>query len=283
LSDPSTYVATYPRGLYSALLRVRPAQLCDLMKRVLCVRRMQVQTTTGHQFWIDPVSILGLHLLRDGAHEEQMTRLVQLLLRPSDVFIDIGANEGYFSVLAASQVPDGAVHSIEPQARLQEILKQNCELNGSNVMLLHQTAISNRDGHMNLYLRPSTNTGASSIFRHWKLGSRVEQVVCTTLDSFFDEHSIPKARLIKVDCEGAESLVVEGAKNVLAEHRVEFIAMEYHHTICGVETCRRAHQQMIDAGYILTTVSGQCIYHLPSFEKCLQPLGEMITGSGWPG
>src|ERR1700722_6804635 len=170
-SQPSVF----PLALYSALLRVRPAQLCDLTKRVLCVQRKCVETRTGHRFWIDPVSILGIHLLRDRTHEARMTTLVQLLLGPSDVFIDIGANEGYFSVIASSQVPNGAVHCIEPQSRLLGILHKNFELNGSNV-ILHETAISDQDGRLDLFLRPSTNTGASSMFRHWRLGSRAERV-----------------------------------------------------------------------------------------------------------
>jgi len=265
---------------YTTLLGVRPAQLSDLMKRALRVRRKSVESSTGHKFWVDPVSILGLHLMRDGTHEPQMTRLLQLLLRPADVFVDVGANEGYFSVIAASLVQEGAVHSIEPQSRLQGFLRKNLELNGSKT-IVHETAISNRDGHLDLFLRPSTNTGASSMFRHWRLGSRVERVKCTTLDTFFRENSITRARLIKIDCEGAESFVMEGAREVLAERRVEFVAMEYHPSICGAIRCRETHMQMVNAGYVLSTVSGQCIYHLPDQAECLRPLGELRVGASW--
>ena len=74
---------------YSALLRVRPAQLGDLLKQIIGIRRRWVHAKTGHRFRIDPFSILGSELLRNGTYEEQMTRLVESLLRPSYVFIDI--------------------------------------------------------------------------------------------------------------------------------------------------------------------------------------------------
>jgi FkbM family methyltransferase len=277
----SSQPAALPLAFYSALLRVRPAQVGDIVKRLLWVHRMAVTSLTGHRFCLDPVSVFGLNLLRNGIYEAQMTKLVQLVLGPSDVFIDIGANEGYFSVIASSQLSNGAVHCIEPQSRLLGILRKNFELNGSRV-ILHETAISDQDGHLDLFLRPSTNTGASSMFRHWRLGSRVERVACTTLDSFFQKNSIAKARLIKIDCEGAEALVVEGAKGILTEHRVEFIAMEYHPSICGVSRCRDAHTCLMKAGYMLTTVSGQCVYHLPGLEEKLRPLGELRTHANWP-
>src|ERR1043166_4405466 len=189
--------------LHSALMRVRPAQLSDLLKTTLRIRRSIVESKTGQLFWVDPVSILGMHLRNARVHEPQMTQLLLTLLRPSDAFIDIGGNEGYFSVIAASQVRGGAVHCIEPQGRLQGVLQKNFELNGVKVAL-HQTAISGHDGELELFLRPSTNTGASSMFRHWKLGSRAERVPSVTLDSFFSRHSIGKVRLLKIDCEGAE-------------------------------------------------------------------------------
>ncbi len=270
----------YPLACYSTLLRVRPAQLGDLVKRVMLIRRRHVQTSSGHHFWVDPVSVFGLHVMENGVHERHMTRLVQLLLRPSDVFIDIGGNEGYFSVVAASLIGDGAVHCIEPQSRLQAILRKNFELNGSKV-LAYQTAMSNENGYVDLFLRPSTNTGASSLFRHWKLGSRTERVLCTTLDSFFLANSISRARLIKVDCEGAEAVVIEGGRRILVEQRIDFIALEYHPSICGIEKCLETHARITSAGYVLTAVAGLCVYHVPSQGHDLGSLGKVSDKPDW--
>jgi predicted methyltransferase len=72
---------------------------------------------------VDPVWVFGIALLRDGIYEPQMTKLLYTLLRPSDTFLDVGGNEGYFSVIASTLVPDGAVHCIEPQERLHPVLR----------------------------------------------------------------------------------------------------------------------------------------------------------------
>jgi FkbM family methyltransferase len=249
-------------------MRIRPAQVGDVLKRMLHVRRTIMTSRTGHRFSVDPVSVLGMHLSTAGVHEPTLTRLVLTLLRPSDVFVDIGGNEGYFSVIAAACVGPGAVHCIEPQSRLREHLKRNFELNGAEVTL-HELAIADRDGSVDLFLRPSTNTGASSLFRHWKVGSRAERVPCMTLDSFFDRCAIERARLIKIDCEGAEPLIVKGGERIWAAHRVEFVAMEYHTAISGAAECRQAHLRLLRAGYVLTRVSGHRIYHLPSLRDGL--------------
>ena len=266
--------------LHSTLMRVRPAQLASALKLALRIRRTVMVSDAGFRFWTDPVSVFGMHLARSGTYEPQMTRLLRALLRPSDVFLDIGGNEGYFSVVAASLVKAGNVHCIEPQSRLHEILQRNFALNGSAVAL-HQCALSNRDGHVELYLRPSTNTGASSVYRHWSLGFTAERVPAERLDSFFDRHSIATARLIKIDCEGAEGLVIDGASQVLADHRAEFIAMEYHTAISGPDICHETHRRITSAGYVLTRVAGQCVYHLPSHESSLRSLGELTVNASF--
>jgi FkbM family methyltransferase len=178
-------VTTKVNWLHSTLMRVRPAQLGAALKRVLRIRRTVVASDAGHQFWADPVSVFGRRLAETGTYEPRMTTLLQAVLRPADVFVDIGGNEGYFSVVAAALVGAGGVYCVEPQSRLKEIIKKNFELNGSDVVL-SQCALSNHNGHVDLYLRPSTNTGASSVFRHWKVGSSAERVATATLDSFFE-------------------------------------------------------------------------------------------------
>jgi FkbM family methyltransferase len=262
-------------------MRVRPAQLADVLKWTLGVRRTVVRSATGHQFFADPVSNLGMHLASSGEYEPDMTRLLVAVLRPSDTFVDIGGNEGYFSVIGASLVPHGVVHCFEPQSRLFQLLQTNFDLNRAKV-IIHQVAVSNKNGHVDLFLRPSTNTGASSMFRHWKVGSRAERVRCVTLDSFFREHKLRQARLMKIDCEGAEPLIVDGARDVLRNRCVEFIAMEYHYSISGTERCLAAHRQIIEAGYVLTIASGHCIYHLPGNEGTLRPLGELTLNGALP-
>jgi len=246
----------------------------EVLKTCLHIRRRSVLTRTGHTFYVDPVSVFGISLMRYGIHETQMTKLLYALLRPSDTFLDVGGNEGYFSVIASTLVPDGAVHCIEPQQRLHSVLRKHFELNGSTMAVAHRTALSDRDGSADLFVRPSTNTGASSMFRYWKVGTATETVPCTTLDAFFDRNHLDRVRLMKVDCEGAESLVVAGGRNVLKRGRIDFIAMEYHPSICGTSLCTATHSALTDAGYHLSKIDGLFVYHLSGIES----LGDPLTG-----
>jgi len=243
------------------LMRVRPAQLCEVLKACLRISRIECTASTNCRYWIDPVSIFGVALARSGIHEEALTRLLQGLLREGDRFVDIGANEGYFSILAGTLVGHGRVYAIEPQSRLQQVLRKNVELNGLRNVQLEQLAITDAEGQVNLLLRPSTNTGASSLIRHWKLGGARERVSATTLDRFFSDRGLERVRLLKVDCEGAESFVFREANGVLGKQSIDYIALEYHPTIIGAEGCRRIHDAIVRHGYRLAKPNGLSVYH----------------------
>src|SRR5437763_397758 len=84
--------------LFSALLRIRPAQLGDFVKRILRIRRRYIATSWGGLFWVDPVSVFGQDLLNQQIYEPNLTQIVHGLLSEGQTFIDVGANEGYYSI-----------------------------------------------------------------------------------------------------------------------------------------------------------------------------------------
>jgi FkbM family methyltransferase len=258
---------------WKMLLRIRPAQLGDWIKQALRVRRMEAADRSGHRFWIDPCSNFGLHLLEEGVYEQNLTRITVGLIRDGDVYVDVGANEGYFSVLAASRGPSVRVLAIEPQSRLQAVIRRNLELNGCKNVQLVRSALSDSAGTVDLYLRPSGNTGASSLFPHWRLGRIHEAVTCDTLDAVLGRHAFGDIRLVKIDCEGAEHLVIRGASSMLAERRAAFVALEYHRSILGAAECRATDQKMREAGYLLSFCLGVGVYHLPGRERDLFGIG----------
>src|SRR5258708_5878695 len=117
--------------LFGPLLRkTRPAALATHLKRLLGIKRTVVRTARG-SFFVDPVSHLGEFLIREGEYEPDMTATLRRHLQPGSVFADVGANEGYFSVLGGQIVgPAGRVIAIEPQARLRAVVEENIRLNG---------------------------------------------------------------------------------------------------------------------------------------------------------
>jgi FkbM family methyltransferase len=210
-----------------------------------------------------------------------LTKVVGTLLRPGDVFVDVGGNEGYFSILAGSKVKDGLVFCIEPQRRLLSVIERNIKLNSVSSVSIHNIAFADRKGFAELFLRPSTNTGASSFFKHWKLGGTSQRVETITLNEFVAGKSLKRIRLIKIDCEGAEGLVIKGAGNCLQKHLFDFLVVDYHSQIKSTSACDEVHEQIQNAGYQLAKFGGINIYHLPRTMQDLENLGKCRIANSW--
>lgn len=265
--------------LYRNLRKTRPAQLAVILKWMLRIKRRVIQTSTGHRFWVDPVSHFGGEILETGIYEPILTRLLYTLLRPGDVFVDVGANEGYFSVLASALVGhDGRVFSVEPQSRLIPVIRENLHLlhedrGIDNVMLLHE-AFAGHEGDTILYLTPSINSGGTSFHKHWRFGAGEEKVHTRTLDDFFRSNSLDRVRLIKLDCEGAELSIINGAYNILARQKVDFVSVDFHPGIADKDAPVKIDQHLRKNGYCLSQAgTGIWVYHLPGLDENLRPLG----------
>ena len=151
-------------------------------------------------------------------------------LKPGDTVIDIGANIGAFTVLAASRVgASGKVLAFEPEVATFKCLLKNIQLNQlTNVTAINQ-AIDKTEGLAEL--RVGHKSAFSNI--HGSLGHMksitTQTVETTTLVKVFETFKIAKVNLLKVDCEGSEYDLFETLPPFIAA-RIEQIAMEVHHT-----------------------------------------------------
>jgi hypothetical protein len=147
------------RQIQALIRTIRPAALASFVSRVTGLsKRRNVQTTEG-AFWVDPVSDFGW-TLANGGYESEMKAVLERYLQPGCTFIDLGANEGYFSVVASRLVgPRGKVISVEPQSRLQNIIRTNLDLNKCANVRVVKAALSAQSGTVTLELAPDINTG----------------------------------------------------------------------------------------------------------------------------
>jgi FkbM family methyltransferase len=156
-------------------------------------------------------------------HLEHMARQYfahTLNFRPGDVVIDCGANVGELGVwLSGSGVRYVAV---EPESREAACIAKN--LAGTEPIVF-QGALWRADGHINLHSHP--DTGDSSTLEA-RPGGTVCEVPAITLTSLLDRLDIAGARLLKLEAEGAEPEVLDGAQAVL--HLIEYVAVD-----CGYE------------------------------------------------
>jgi len=121
------------------------------------------------------------------------------MIKPGDVVFDCGANEGYTTVLFAKWVGEsGKVLAFEPNQKNTEIIKKNVELNNLNNVIIVRRALSNEKGKI-------VNFGAEMV------GREGEEVETDVLDSYLSY----KPNFIKVDVEGYELPLIQGASKIL--------------------------------------------------------------------
>jgi len=173
-----------------------------MLAAVAGLSKRRLVTTPMGTFFINPISNFGAAILR-GEYEPQMVRVLSRYLSPGGVFIDIGANEGYFSVLASRLVGrKGTVVAIEPQSRLQSVIRTTLEANDCYNVRLFKCAVADRTGKMRLSLAPNSNSGSSSFFRSTKYILPTEEVQAFCLVDLFERIGVDCCDLIKVDIEG---------------------------------------------------------------------------------
>jgi FkbM family methyltransferase len=239
-------------------MRVRPAPLAVWFKRVLRVRRQSLVTNEG-TFWVDPASFTGQELASHGIYDPATLGVLKSLLSPGDTFVDIGANEGYFSVIAARLVgPQGRVIAVEPQTRLSPVLQRNFELNGCTQATLIKAVISDQVGTAELFLTPDVNSGASGLTAHTRYALETQPVATTTLAALFRSCGISGRTIVKMDVEGAEHEAILGSPRIFQEGRIDALVLEHHGSmIAGRGLDPEAVPQFLaGCGYSTTSPAG---------------------------
>ena len=144
-------------------------------------------------------------------------------LKESDTFIDVGANHGNYTLIASGIVGSKTI-SIEPVETTFKRLKMNIELNKLNNVVLKQVGISNNNGN----LRISNDRGELNRILKDNDHSNNEAISVTTLDDLLIEEK--NISMIKIDVEGYEKQVLEGAFNILKCKNLNVLQIELNNS-----------------------------------------------------
>jgi FkbM family methyltransferase len=208
--------------------KIRPMSLGALVANTLSPeRRTMVETNAGLRLFVDPLNQLGQSIVANGNYETDTEQTLLTYLMPGDAFLDVGANEGYFTAFAGKIVgPSGYVAAVEPQSRLAEIIQINAALNNSPTRLF-QGALGGNAGESHvMFNSPVLNTGSSSLVHRTRLTRRQETI------TFIDPQTLWNGResfaLAKVDVEGFEGEVIENLLPMMQAGRIRALTLDYH-------------------------------------------------------
>jgi FkbM family methyltransferase len=182
-------------------------------------------------------SLLGWTIFERGSWEPKQTALVLEYLHPGAVVLDVGANTGYYVLLAASAVgANGHVHAFEIQQRMVEILHRNVVRNGlQQVVSVVGAGCFSAEGTATI--EPRGDPGSARI-AFAVTGGRVP---VTTIDRYAAAEAISRVDLILIDAEGADFEILKGAPAVLARFRPVVMAEVNHlEAFGGTEEAMRA-------------------------------------------
>ena len=132
-------------------------------------------------------------------------------LSAGQVFVDIGANIGVFTVPVARQVgPAGTVIAIEPVPAIADYLRRNIALNGLTNVRVNQCAAFKQDVEaLPFYQAPADHFGMGALAAQFH--AEPIHVPARTLDHILADEEVAKVDLIKIDVEGFEAAVFQGA------------------------------------------------------------------------
>jgi FkbM family methyltransferase len=179
-------------------------------------------------------AVAGDVLLRDllltGSFEPLHTEIIKKFLPVGGVFIDVGANVGYFSIIGANAVgPNGRVYAFEPMEEICRILSTNLSLNGLSNVEVKNLACFSSAGEM--VMERDEDSGKSHLSPVKVENAKV--VTLTTLDDFARDACLKRIDFIKVDAEGSDFEVLKGARWTIEKFRPAILVELDHLSLFG--------------------------------------------------
>lgn len=211
--------------------------------------------------------------------ESNGERLVQRIVlqhcaKPFTVF-DVGANAGAWSasLLRAAEGTDGQVHAFEPASATFARLSQNLSSAAGRARLLQQ-ALSSQKGTAQFFIA-GEGLGINSL--HARPGSpqKQETVTLNTVDDYCKESAIQRVHLMKIDAEGHDFSVLEGAQGMLSARAIDVVQFEYNQRwIDSRHFLKDVFDLLLPLGYLVGKVTPKGIEFYPEYHFELESFRE---------
>jgi len=191
----------------------------------------------------------SVHSCWIGTYELELQKVIQTFIKPGMTVFDIGANAGFYTLAFSRLVGEkGQVWAFEPFAENMQNLLTHVMINQLRNVTLVQAAIASETGLG--FFCPSGNTHTGSI-----AGEGQYRVPTLSLDKLMDQNEFLAPDLLKMDVEGAESSILEGAEKLLGKKKsVLFISLH------GEQQKKRCQQLLLSAGYRIFILDGSELF-----------------------
>ena len=220
--------------LFSRNSKFHPIKLLRLFPRTV------ITQVNGIFYSIDPLDQVEFNTFRGFSigPESIFSKYLASILTKNDVFFDLGAHTGRHTLPAAKYVgPTGRVFAFEPIHTSFAKLHSNIMLNSfNNVVTINKAVLDKPNKLIEIFIHPimpveSTNTGESSISSIKIIDQKLSPkllATTTTIDEIVMQHQIHEIKLIKIDVQGGELQVLNGALSTLKNKIIQNIYLEIH-------------------------------------------------------
>ena len=219
------------------------------------------RTVFGRKIFLDSTDIsLTPHIATDGTWEPWITAFFRRTLRPGQTFFDLGANCGFYSLLAADAVgPTGSVLAVEPQPKLADLIRKSFSVNGfSDFSRVAQYGIGEARARLDLHMKKDLS-GDASLMPLGADTAHTETIdvlplpdLVSRMEADFGRKLVPS--VIKVDIEGFEIAFWKGAKAFLSSLSPLTMVLEFfpaRYIALGEDPAAFA-ADLADAGFAVT-------------------------------
>jgi FkbM family methyltransferase len=226
----------------------------------------------GMPIEVDPRDIVGSEILAQGIWEAETAIFLLSWLRPGMTFVDAGAHVGQYSMLASGQVgAAGRVVAFEPHPVLGRVLRRNIRRAGCANVTVSSLALGQASSRAELVLHPAANYGGSSLrpddatAHHRRAPVRV-----AALDDYLDRAGVAQVDVLKLDVEGAELDVIEGASRTLAANPRIVLVVEFlrENPLRFGKTVEDLEARLRELGFLLFSLT-------PGGPRRYEPVGEL--------
>ena len=215
-------------------------QLRNALTSLLSPRLRLPQTvSTRYGFTVEitsEIDSIDYHLYTRGTYEAGTLSVISHCLNEGDVFIDVGANIGLMSLLAAKRVgQSGMVYAFEPDPDTFKLLQNNSALNQFDNVCPVNAGLGSVQEDRVIYRNRHSNRGMNSFIDRNVGAAEGIEVPVGTLDRFLAEQGVRTVKMMKIDVEGWELEVLKGAQTLLSGLDSPILCVEYNTQLAGHE------------------------------------------------